>query len=354
MKISHLICVVFLSLLAYLLMWPTPVEPVAWTPSAMPAASGVYAPNEQLKAVERLVEGAGQGPEAISFSANGDLLTGYLDGRVVRISPADNQLSEIVQTGGRPLGLTELADGSLIIADAKRGLLRWREKQLTVISTESNGVPFRFVDDVDHNRSLPEVYFSDASARFGFGHHLEDALEHGSTGRLLKHDLQTGLTTTLLDGLHFANGVAVGPDDAYVLVNETSEYRVVRYWLKGENAGTSEIFIEGLPGFPDNITFNGTDRFWLALFAPRDPLLDAMAGYPFIRKIVARLPEWMTPKPKRHAYVLGLDLNGKVVANFQYDHPDAYAPITSARQSGNTLFLGSLTATSVGRFALPQ
>ena len=33
-------------------------------------------------------------------------------------------------------------------------------------------------------------------------------------------------------------------------------YRIQKYWLCGDKAGTAEIFIENLPGFPDNVSSN--------------------------------------------------------------------------------------------------
>jgi hypothetical protein len=247
------------------------------------------------------------------------------------------------------------ADGGLLVADAHKGLLLiGADGAIKVLATEAGGVPFGFADDVDVEKQGKNIYFSDASSKFGFGHHMEDILEHGANGRLLRYDPSTQQTTVLMKGLHFANGVAVGPDDAYVLVNETAEYRVLRYWLKGEKAGTSEVFIDNLPGFPDNITFNGTNRFWLALAAPRDPLLDHMASDVFMRKVVARLPAAVQPKPKRHGIALGLDLNGKIIANLQHDGPGAFSPVTSVRESGPWLYFGSLMENAIGRLPLNQ
>ena len=37
-----------------------------------------------------------------------------------------------------------------------------------------------------------------------------------------------------MSGLFFANGVTLGPNEDYVLVNETGMGRVHRLWLKGE------------------------------------------------------------------------------------------------------------------------
>jgi len=353
-KWALLASALFGALVAYLLSWPTGVEPVAWTPPPAPKLEGPYAPNDKLKGIERLAQDAGKGPEGIFVDAHGRIYGGYSDGRVVRLSADGQQLTELVNTGGRPLGIAVAPGGNaIVIADARKGLLRHDDSATSVLTIGADGVPFGFTDDADTARQSPKVYFTDASYKFGYGQHTRDLLEHGPNGRLLEYDGATGQTHTLVAGLHFANGVAVGPDDAYVLVNETAKYRVLRFWLKGEKAGTTEVFIDNLPGFPDNITWNGRDRFWLALFAPRDAMLDEMLpGNLYLRKVVARLPAALQPKPKMHAFVLGLDHDGKVVANLQYDGPDAYAPITSVREFAGYLYFGSLTYPAIGRIKL--
>lgn len=107
-------------------------------------------------------------------------------------------------------------------------------RSCTVSSTSANGVPFGFTDDVAVDASGRYAYFSDASSRWGYGQDGEAVIEHGGDGRLLRYDFSTGNTEVLLDQLQFANGVALGPDERYVLVNETGAYRISRYWLKGE------------------------------------------------------------------------------------------------------------------------
>ena len=81
-----------------------------------------------------------------------------------------------------------------------------------------------------------------------------------------------------------------------MLVNETGAYRISRFWLKGPQAGTHDLFIDNLPGLPDNLSFNGHDRFWVALYAPRNALLDGTAGHPFVRKMIVRALS-VLPKP---------------------------------------------------------
>lgn len=338
-------------LAAYLLFWPVPIEPQRWTPPPLPAAQYPY--NERLRSVERLAEGAGTGPEGLAFDPQGRLYTGFIDGRVMRFNADGSGGVLLANTGGRPLGLTAGPDGGVIVADADKGLLLIGEQGAQqVLSNAADGLPFRLADDVDRAPHSRKAYFSDASSRHALPQLMAEVFEHKPHGRLLEYDFDTGQTRTLLRDLYFANGIAVGPDEAYVLVTETTRYQVTRYWLKGERAGSAEVFIDNLPGFPDNISFNGEDRFWLALYAPRTPALDALLPRPDLRRVVFRLPDALHPKPKLHAWVLGLDLDGRVVADLQYAGPGAFGPVTSAKQMADHLYLGSLNDTAIGRLRL--
>lgn len=42
-------------------------------------------------------------------------------------------------------------------------------------------------------------------------------------------------------------------------------FRCLRYWLKGEKRGKTEIFVENLPGAPDNINLAPDGSYWIAL-----------------------------------------------------------------------------------------
>ncbi|WP_240055662.1 SMP-30/gluconolactonase/LRE family protein, partial [Pseudomonas fluorescens] len=254
----------------------------AWTPPPAPSlTSGIYADNQRLKGVERVGAADIDGPEALLLEDD-VLITGLHDGRLISTSLDGKVTRVLADTGGRPLGLARHPNGLLVIADGVKGLLSLdAQGRLIALTTEANDVPFGFTDDVTIDKSGHYAYFSDASSRFGYGRDGEAIIEHGGDGRLLRYDFQTGNTTVLMDKLEFANGVTLGPDERYVLVNETGAYRISRYWLSGPKAGTRDLFIDNLPGLPDNLAFNGRDRFWVALYAPRNALLDTMAAHPF-------------------------------------------------------------------------
>lgn len=352
-RFHHWLLLLIVALVAFLLLMPTKVKPVAWTPQPAPSlSSGPYADNQRLKGVERVGAADIDGPEALLMENNA-LITGLHDGRVIRTSLDGQDTKVLADTGGRPLGLARHPNGLLVIADAVKGLLSLdAQGRLVALTTSANGVAFGFTDDVVIDKPGHYAYFSDASSRFGYGKDLDAIIEHGGDGRLLRYDFQTGKTSVLLDKLEFANGVTLGPDDAFVLVNETGAYRISRYWLSGPNAGSHDLFIDNLPGLPDNLAFNGRDRFWVALYAPRNALLDKTAAHPFARKMIARAM-LVLPRPvEKRAFVLGLDLEGKVVTNLQDGSSDNYSPITTVREYGQWLYFGSLKAKNMARLRL--
>jgi sugar lactone lactonase YvrE len=336
---------------AYLLAWPVPIEPHAWPAPVAPAFPGASTP---LRPVEWLGKGVALGPEATAIDAAGRVHTGTSDGRILRLDPATGQLTTLATTGGRPLGMVFDDTGTLFVCDAKKGLLALSPQgTLRVVATEHGGVRFGLTDDVDR---APDgtLYFSDASSRFGLGQEREAILEHGGDGRLLAYHPGRGTLELLRDDLQFANGVAVAGDGSYLLVNETGAYRVTRVWLRGAQRGSAEVFVDNLPGLPDNVTWSPARRaFWIALFSPRIAALDHTARFPFLRKVVYRLPRAVQPEPARHAAALAVDEQGRVVAALQDVEAGAYAPVTSVREHAGVLWLGSLQREALGRMAAP-
>jgi hypothetical protein len=66
-------------------------------------------------------------------------------------------------------------------------------------------------------------------------------------------------------GLRFANGGALGPEDAFPLVNDTVAARVHYLRLAGPPAGTAGVILDGLPGYPGNLSYHGRGLFRVAL-----------------------------------------------------------------------------------------
>ncbi len=344
-----IVCLVLL----YLLLWPVPINPQAWTPPPAPTLTGPYQQNNALASVERLSLGAGHAPEDVAIDSENRVYAGMDDGRIVRVKTEGGSPEVFANTGGRPLGLIFDARGNLLVADAIMGLLSIsNDGVVTTLATEAEGVAFKCTNDLDVAGD-GTIYFTDASNKFPLTNYKADLIEHGPNGRFLAYVPGTKTTRVLLKDLSFANGVAVSPDQSFVLVNETGKYRIHRVWLSGPKMGQSDIFIDNLPGFPDGLSSNRKDRFWLALVTPRDQTLDKLLPSPFLRKAVMRLPKFLQPAAKRYSFVVGLDINGQVVANLQDPSPQCYAQIANAVEHDGSLYFGSIGENTVGRYRLP-
>jgi sugar lactone lactonase YvrE len=336
---------------AYLLLWPTPVDPLAYAPPAAPPLVGALAVNQHLRAARHLGVGAFAGPEDVAVDARGRIYAGTAEGSIRRLG-ADGRVETFAETGGRPLGMAFDQAGNLIVADAWKGLLSVDPQgRLTVLATEADGIPFRFTDDLDIAAD-GSIYFSDASHRFSQPEYLYDLLEARPNGRLLKYDPASGRVSTLLEGLYFANGVAVSRDQDFVLVNETYRYRITRYWLRGERAGQSEVFIDNLPGFPDNISATGDGRFWLALFTVRNPAMDTLHRSATLKKILSRLPKALWPAPEPYGFVVELDEQGNILRTLQDPGGKHLSEVTSVKEIDGVLYLGSLYNDRIGKLTL--
>ena len=104
---------------ALLLTWlalPSPIGSLPWIPSPQPALDGPYRQNVALADAKILHNGKVEGPEDIAFDKDGKAWSGLRDGRIVRFDD-DEHVVDVVDTGGRPLGLQFGPDGFLYVAD---------------------------------------------------------------------------------------------------------------------------------------------------------------------------------------------------------------------------------------------
>lgn len=293
----------------------------------------------------------GTGPEDVVVDSQGRILTGVDDGRILRLHPDGSRIDILAHTAGRPLGIELLPDEDLLVCDAERGLLRvelTEGRTTTLMPRGTDGLR------VCNNAAVAgdgTIFFSDSSQRFDLRDWRVDLMEHSGTGRLLRRT-PDGTVDVLIDGLQFANGVALALDESFVIVAETGSYRIIRHWLTGPYSGTSDILVEALPGFPDNVSTAPDGTFWVTQVSARNPLMDwAHAHTPWLLRSVARLPHSWQPQPGRVVWVLGVDSAGRIVRNLRTHHPH-FDTVTGAREHDGTLYLGSLTRRAIAAITL--
>jgi hypothetical protein len=193
-----------------------------------------------------------------------------------------------------------------VVCDAARGLLRLDPEsgRASELVTGFRGEPFVFCNNAAVAAD-GTIYFTDSSRRFGIGAFRAELVEHSGSGRLFRRAPQ-GAVDLLADGLSFPNGVALAADESFVAFAETASYRVRRYWLDGPASGQVAAYVDDLPGFPDNLSTGSNGLVWVAVAAPRDPILDLLLPRaPVLRKAVWAVPERLQPRAKRRFWVLG-------------------------------------------------
>lgn len=305
----------------------------------------------------------GEGAEDVLVATHGPdagaVFTGTADGSVHRVAPDGSRIDRVGHTGGRPLGLEQAPDGRLLVCDARRGLL-WLDP---ADGTVSSIVPSARADGSTdltfcNNAAIAAdgtIYFTDSSTRFGIERWKDDFVRLTRTGRLIRVE-PDGTRSTVLDGLAFANGVALAPDDSFVCVAESATRAVVRYWLSGPSAGMRDRLCSDLPGYPDNIALGSDGLIWVTIASPYDPVVERLQRGPMLlRRAITRLPEALQPKPQQTVHVQAYDTRGTLVHDIDVvaaEHGASYHMVTGVREHDGVVWLGSLHESAIARYDL--
>lgn len=186
-------------------------------------------------------------PEGPAVDRQGNVfLVSRWTGRVMKVDAA-HEVSEVVQTGGKPQSVALLESGELLLADAKnRGLQRISQHgTLSMVANTVQGDPFLGPNDLVV-ASEHVVYMTDPG------------LEMEAAGRILRIDIATGLATTLASGFQFPNGITISDDGRHLFVAESVTHRVLRFALleEGTRLGPHEVFCQFADHHPDGIAFD--------------------------------------------------------------------------------------------------
>ena len=214
-----------------------------------------------------------------------------------------------------------------------------------------------------------------------------DLLRGEKTGRLLRYKPETDQVDVLLDGLWFANGVAVDPDETFVMVIETSMARAIRYNLntcstldthqhqqqqdrcQNDPVSEVEVMVDALPGFPDGATCT-RDRenkvCYAAIISPKPPIVALLNELPesisvLLRSLLLQLPSNLLRliKPVRYGGVAVIRDNSSSgygemldVELLQDPRGTEIGLVTGVTIFDGRLYMGSLTNDFVGLYDL--
>ncbi|XP_059979073.1 adipocyte plasma membrane-associated protein isoform X7 [Lagenorhynchus albirostris] len=287
-RATFLMLAVFLTvpLLGAMMLLDSPIDPQPLSFKEPPLLLGVLQPNTKLRQAERLFENQLVGPESIAHI--GDVMfTGTADGRVVKLE--NGEVETIARFGsgpcktrddepacGRPLGIRAGPNGTLFVADAYKGLFEvnpWKREVKLLLSSETpiEGRKMSFVNDLTVTRDGRKIYFTDSSSKWQRRDYLLLVME--------------------------------GTDDG-------------RFYVSGLMKGGADLFVENLPGFPDNIRASSSGGYWVGMSTIRSnpgfSMLDFLSERPYLKRMIFKLfsQETVMKFVPRYSLVLELSDSG--------------------------------------------
>ncbi|KAK2489580.1 hypothetical protein MC885_010199 [Smutsia gigantea] len=322
---------------------------------------------------------------------------------------------------GRPLGIRAGPNGTLFVADAYKGLFEvdpWKREVKLLLSSDTpiEGRKLSFVNDLTVTRDGRKIYFTDSSSKWQrrdylllfmegtddgrvservsapkigldgfwkhdvyakaarFPHFLYGEMKwelgpegprgaarrpfFGGARSLLEYDTETREVKVLLDQLRFPNGVQLSPAEDFVLVAETTMARIRRFYVSGLMKGGADLFVENLPGFPDNIRPSGSGGYWvgMAIIRPNPgfSVLDFLSERPYIKRMIFKLfsQETVMKLVPRYSLVLELSDSGAFRRSLHDPNGQVAAYISEVHELDGHLYLGSFRAPFLCRLSL--
>lgn len=227
-----------------------------------------------------------------------------------------------------------------------------------------------FADDVDIGPKSGIVYFSDASdilpernskhkKQFDLAITFKmDVMRGKKSGRLLKYDPSTNKVTVLANDIWFANGVAVDEEEEFVMLSESSMFRILKYHLKGHKKGQLEVMVDNLPGFPDGADCTKEQLCYSPLPSSIPPIFNILYKFSpsvdaWVRTLLMILPESLSPKHVPYGAVVEITQGNDTTPSqikrlFQDPNGDHISFLTGVTEHGGKLYLGSLHNNFIG------
>lgn len=287
----------------------SPIRPSRWE-APLAASPSSCASAEKLQATV-LVSDLPATPDGLDLGPDGLLYASLANGMIVAINTADGTWTIAARAGSSAFltGLSVGGDGSIVAVDERAGQVfrSTHGGELKPLFASVDGKRLRWTNDVAVGEGFTLV--TTTSQTRDLDKFLNEVLEHRGTGMLLRYDHANGATTVIRDDLEMANGVALLVDGQTALIAESSSYRIITQSLASVRPVEREA-ATNLPGFPGNIRAGEQHSFWVTLLSPRSDLIDALAGYPIVRRMLASLPASVLPKPQAISCVVALDKTG--------------------------------------------
>ena len=260
--------------------------------TAVPAMDGHLTPNTRLDEAPVLAQITGL--DNLVATRTGLLCSRGSD--VVALSRDGGKLgATVIRRVDKPI--------SLLAADKKGGLAIGLDGQGVLLSggrhdgrlvTEVGGIALNcptaavFLDE-------DTLLVANGSAFLPAAEWKRDLMTQGASGSVWRIDLSDGAAIQLASGLAYPSGLAVG-DEGVIFCSESWRHRVIA--LSQTRLVTPTVALDKLPAYPGRIACAALGGYWLALFAPRNQLVEFVLTEPdYRRKMIDTIdPDfWIAP-----------------------------------------------------------
>lgn len=226
----------------------------------VPSLDGAFKPNSAIEEADTLVRWRSPDNVAVAggtvfFSSGGALLKVSDSGKVTTM-----------EEGAAPVtATTGAADGRLAVARSGEGIYVQRadgeRQELNALVGKGDVTSMAFLDD----GSLALTIGADGRRADQW---RRDLMERGRTGSVWILDAQ-GNPRKVADKLAYPYGI-VSDEEGNLIVSVSWESALI---CVGPDGGSKAVLTH-LPGYPSRITRSATGGYWLAVFAPRNQLVE--------------------------------------------------------------------------------
>ncbi|MGI9532995.1 SMP-30/gluconolactonase/LRE family protein [Lutimonas sp.] len=312
----------FFSSLLIMLFSNCAIQPKAWNPSPETEFKGEISLNEKLTNASQIHLLGYFGAEEFAVDKAGNIFCGvhkgkkdFSSGAILKISP-DDSIEEFLVTNNWVTGMQFDKNGALIALMNDVGLIKINANKSidTLLTKTPQGKPILMGTGLKI-ASDGVIYFTNMSStdKTSWKYVNKLILEMKPTGGVYSYNPKTKMTTTISEGNYFGNGLEISANEEFILVSETSKYRILKYWIEGDKKGQSEVFIDNLAGFPNNISKSENGNYWVGFTTKRNEQLDKIHPKVRMKKIIYSLPSFVQPKPEKFGMVLEVSERGEIL-----------------------------------------
>ena len=208
---------------------------------------------------------------------------------------------------------------------------------------DKNSRDFCLCNDMAISEDGQRIYISEPvfsqRAAMGPGATIE-AIGLAPIGKMWQLDLANNTVSLIVDNYTFVDGMLLETKDSIenaVFFTETIKFSMLKTYLSGDKAGTTEIVWENLPGMLDGLERDKDGNIWTGIIKERSSTVNWVHANPWIKPFLVRVPQSLLPVSKKTG-IMAFSPDGKIPLFYSLHDGSELYDISVACPVGNELF----------------